>query len=205
MKRQARFVIGMLALLTSGCAGLHSSQATTQIYTLAPVFAAPSTAVGSAAPTLTLQLPRPLAAPGLDTERIALRRNGQRLDYYAASSWPVPLPELVQSLAIDALRAQGNYRAVQSEAAAFAADDILQIEIRHCQAEYGSDGPPTVHVQLVAMLARRSDRSLLASVTADSSVAAAENRMQAVVAAFQGAAGEALGQIAAKLPIAAAP
>jgi cholesterol transport system auxiliary component len=192
-----------LMLLANGCTGLHSSQGATQVYTLAPAFAvAGATVAGATAIAPTLQLARPLAAPGLDTERIALRRNGQRLDYYAASSWPVPLPELMQSLATDALRARGNYRAVASEAAAFAADEVLQLEIRQCQADYPADGPPTVHVQLVATLARRADRSLLATVSADSRSTAGENRMQSVVAAFQTAVADALGQLAAQLPAA---
>jgi cholesterol transport system auxiliary component len=185
------------ALLTAGCAGLHSSEQAMQVYTLEPAW--PAT-VASATATLTLQVPRPLAAPGLDTNRIALTRGAQRLDYYAASSWPGPLPDFLQSLALDALRASGKFRAVQADAAAFAADRILQIEVRRCQAEYTGAGLPVAHVQLVATLGQRSDRSLIASVSADSAVPAAENRMQAVIAAFQRALGEAFGQLVAQLP-----
>jgi len=206
MRRLRTLAVTLCVLAAEGCAGLHSSEPATQRYTLAPAFVqVAGPAAGGAADTPTLQLSRPLAAPGLDTDRIALRRDGQRLDYYAASSWPVALPELLQTLAIDALRAQGRYRAVASEAAAFDADQVLQIEIRECQAEYAGDGLPRVHVRLVATLARRSDRSLLSSVGADSSVVAAENRMQAVVAAFQSAVGEALRQIGGQLPAGAAP
>ena len=41
---------------------------------------------------------------------------------------------------------------------------------------------------------------MIASVSADSSVPAAENRMQAVIAAFQGATAKALTDLAARLP-----
>ena len=85
---------------------------------------------------------RPQAAPGLDSEHIALRRSAQRLDYYAASRWPAPLPEFLQSLAIDALRASGKFRSVQPDRGAFAADEVLQIEIRRFQAEYSARGRP---------------------------------------------------------------
>ena len=189
-----------IAIWCTGCAGLHSSQAASQIYTLepapAPAAAAPA---GAVAGSVTVQVLRPLAAPGLDTDRIAVVREAQRLDYYAASRWPGPLPDLLQNLAIDALRAAARFRAVQPDATAFAADDVLQIEIRRCQAEYTADGPPVVRVQLLATLGRQSDRTLLASVTAESSRSAGANRMQAVVAAFQGAVGDALAQLAANL------
>ena len=188
-----------ILLVLAGCAGFHSDQAATQVYTLEPAFteSKPETE-GNA--TRTLQVRRPQAAPGLDTDRIALRRSAQRLDYYAASRWPAPLPDLLQSLAIEALRASGKFRAVQPDTAAFAADEILQIEIRRCQAEYAGDGPPVVRLQLLATLGHRSDRTVVTSVRAESTVPAAENRMQAVVAAFQSAAAAALAELASRLP-----
>ncbi len=197
-------------MLSAGCAGFHSNEALPQIYTLAytapasaPASGNPAAPGSAAAPGIpvagaaTLQVLRPLAAPGLDTDQIALLRDSQRLDYYAASHWPAPLPDLLQTLAVDALRASGRYRAVQPDATAFNADQVLQIEIRHFEVEYAPDGSPVVHVQLLATLGQRADRSLLASFAAESRKSAA-NRMQSVVAAFQDALGEALNQLAAQ-------
>ena len=195
------------AALAAGCAGLHSSQEATQVYTLEP--AMPATAdVAADEPIATgvnevrssLQVLRPLAAPGLDTERIAVVRSVSQFDYYAASRWPAPLPDVLQSLAVSALRASGQYRAVQSEGAAYAADEVLQLEIRRCQAEYDSGGAAVVRVQLVASLGRRADRTLVASVSAESTAPVAENRMQAVIAAYQHAVDEALDQLVRRLP-----
>lgn len=196
--RNARGLAPSALLMLTGCGGLHSNQAATQVYTLDPLYAqskleAPSSVAG-------LLVLRPQAAPGLDTDRIALRRSAQRLDYYAASRWPAPLPDFLQSLAIEALRATGKYSSVQPDRAAFAADEVLQIEIRRFQAEYATEGAPVVHVQLRATLGHRNDRSVQASVSAESSVPAAENRMQAVVAAFQSAVAAALADLAGRLP-----
>jgi ABC-type uncharacterized transport system auxiliary subunit len=107
---------------------------------------------------------------------------------------------VLQSLAVNALRSSGQYRAVQSEGAAIAADEVLQLEIRRCQAEYNSGGDAVVRVQLVATLGRRADRSLVASVSAESVAPVAENRLQAVIAAYRSAVGEALGQLVTQLP-----
>jgi cholesterol transport system auxiliary component len=185
-------------LAAAGCGGLHSDQPPVQVYTLDPVPAESRAEPASGAPSLLVL--RPQAAPGLDGEHIALRRSAQRLDYYAASRWPAPLPEFLQSLAIEALRASGKFRGVQPDRGAFAADEVLQIEIRRFQAEYAGEGAPVVHVQLLATLGHRNDRSVIASVSADSSVPATENRMQAVIAAFQSATATALTDLAARLP-----
>jgi cholesterol transport system auxiliary component len=192
----------LLLLLAAGCSGLHSNQAATQIYVLAPALPAPAVGVSAAdgaPPSATLKVLRPLSVPGLDTDRIALTRSGQRLDYFAHSSWAAPLPELVQSGAIDALRAIGKFRAVQSDAAPLEADFLLQLEVRRFHAQYQGDGPPTVRVQLVGTLARRSDRTVLASIMAASDVPASVNRLQSVSAAFETAFAEALAQLGAQL------
>ena len=197
-KRGVRALTAGALLMMAGCSGFRSDEAPAQVYTIDPVFEASKVETPATAPSLRLL--RPLVAPGLDNERIALRRSSQRLDYYAASRWPTPVPEFVQSLAIEALRASGKYRAVQSDGAAFAADEVLQIEIRRFQAEYSGEGAPVVHVQLLATLGNRTDRKALASVSAESSVNASENRMQAVVAAFQKAATSALTELVQQLP-----
>jgi len=124
-----------------------------------------------------------------------LTRGGQQLDFYAHSRWAAPLPELLQSAAIDALRAAGRFRAVQSDAAPLDADYLLQLEIRRFQADYHGDGPPTIYVQLVATLGRRADRSLISSVVAEGAAPAGANRMQGVSAAFETALGQALAQL----------
>jgi cholesterol transport system auxiliary component len=193
----ARAIAAGLLAWTAGCSGFHSNQPVMQVYTLDPVFS-DAAAATPGSPT-TLQVLRPQAAPGLDTDRIALRRSAQRLDYYAGSRWPAPLPEFLQSLAVEALRSSGKFHSVHPDTTNFAADEVLQIEIRRWQAEYAGDGPPVVHVQLLATLGRRADRGVIASVSADSSVAASENRMQAVIAAFQSAATAALSDLAGRL------
>jgi cholesterol transport system auxiliary component len=182
----------------AGCGGWHSSRPAVQVYTLDPVQA--DSKADPAASAASLLVSRPLAAPGLDTEGIALRRSAQRLDYYSASRWPAALPDFLQSLAVEALRASGKYRSVQSDRAGFSADRILQIDIRRFQAEYAGEGAPVVHVQLLATLGKRDDRSIVATVAAESSAPATENRMQAVVAAFQNATAAALSDLVARLP-----
>jgi cholesterol transport system auxiliary component len=205
---------GALAcLLLAACGGFNSSQRPPQLYALSPLPAAGASSApgaaahasplgGDAVPAWTLVLARPLAAPGLDTDRIALRR-GLEIDYYAASRWPGAAPDVLRAAAIEALGASGKFRVVAADTASFAADEVLQVELRDFQAEYAGGAAPVVHVRLAATLARRASRELVASVVAESSVAAGENRMQAVVDAFRRATAEALRQLADALPPAA--
>jgi cholesterol transport system auxiliary component len=192
------------ALLLAGCSGLRSDAPPTQAWRLDPPAAAAIApvqgAAGSgAASAATLRLLRPLAAPGLDSDRIALLRPDRTLDYYAANRWSGRVPEMVQALALDTLRAAGAYRAVQPEEAPFSYDETLQIEVRDFQAEYGATGAPVARVALVCTLGRRSDRAVLATFTLAGSAAAADNRMHAIVAAFDAALDAALAGLPGQL------
>ncbi len=192
-------------LLLAGCSGLRSDTPPVQAWRLGP----PATPVPDAAELgrsngmATLQVQRPLADPGLDSDRIALLRPDRTLDYYAANRWSGRVPEIVQALALDTLRAARGYRAVQPESAPFSYDETLQIEVRDFQAEYGAAAAPVARVALVCTLGRRSDGSVLASFTLTGSAAAADNRMRAIVAAFNAALDAALAALPGQL--AAAP
>jgi len=195
----------LACLLAAGCSSwLKSNLPVSQVYVLRPTW---PTMPGSAAvnppgatATATIQVEFPIAAPGLATDGIAVLRSGERLDYYSAARWAGAAPGMLQMLAIDALRATHRFTMVESDAGPFGSDYVLSLELNHFEAEYSSPGPPTVHVALVATLGKRGSREVLASVAADSKVSADADRLQAVVAAFEHATGDALSQLAAEVP-----
>ena len=183
------------ALLTSGCAGgLHSSAPAAQTYILRATVASAAPAPRTPA-TLLVQLP--LAAPGLQSERIVIVQSDHRMSYYAGSEWAAEVPFMVQELAVERLRAAGDWSAVFDAASTFASDYLLQIRIRRFEAEYGGDAAPTAQVVFDCALARRSDHAALASFTARGSAVATANRQGAVVAAFEEAVNAALGEVVA--------
>jgi cholesterol transport system auxiliary component len=184
----------LVPMALAGCSGFKSNVAGTQVYLLQPAPASGSPAVPGA-PSGPLAVQMPVAAPGLETDRIVLTRDGGRLDYYAAASWPDRLPQVLQRVAIDALRAGGAYVAVQPDSAPFNTDFTLQIEVRRFAAEYAGAGAPIVHVVLDCTLGRRSDRGILTSFTVEASVPAGDNRLGAVITAFDRAIGMALQQL----------
>jgi ABC-type uncharacterized transport system auxiliary subunit len=109
------------------------------------------------------------------------------------------LPDVVETLAIDTLRASGNWASVHDAPSPFAADYLLQITIRRFEADYtggGAGAAPKVYVTLDCTIARRIGRELLTSFVAEGVADAEADRMSAVVAAFEKAANTALASMA---------
>ena len=142
---------------------------------------------------LTVLTPR--VRTGLDNDRIAALYPDRRLDYFAAARWSGPLDEVVQDLALQAFH--GRFRNVGTDTSAFRGGYWLELEVVDFQAEYtGSPAAaPTVHVHLHARVGNGMDRRVLGEFDADARQAAAENRLAAVVAAYEAAAQRALDEI----------
>jgi cholesterol transport system auxiliary component len=182
------------ALALTGCGGLlDSKMAAPQAYVLR---LPPPASQPGGTPLGSLMVRRPEAGPGLNSDRIALVREGGRFDFYAAARWAASAPILVESVLVDTLRATGSYSAVMDDAAPFSPHYDLRVTLRRFEADYSAGGSqPTVHVVLDCTLGRRRDRQLLASFTAQGSARAEANRLGAVVAAFESASSAAVGQL----------
>lgn len=191
----AVLVLSLSAALT-GCSGLLGGRAEAPVtYVLRPAVAAPAAPVAATAPSLQVQ--RVVVAPGYSRDEILLTEPDRRLGQYAASRWPDALPAVVERLAVDALRQHGAWSAVHDAAAPLSATHLLRLTVRRFDAEYIALGrAPTVRVVIDATVASRGERALLASFTVETSAVAAEDRMSAIVAAFEQAAGEAMDRLA---------
>ncbi len=193
MKWQPLLVVPMALALTSCGSVFESDLDAPQSYVLRlPPATAPE--INRDAGRVVVQ--RPEASPGLESERIALIRSEQRFDFYAASRWAAPAPDVVGSVMIDTLRATGTFSAVLDDSAPFAARYSLRCTLRRFEADYTKGGgAPTVFVALDCTLGRRRDRELLASFTAQGSARAADDRLNAVVAAFESATAAAMAEL----------
>jgi cholesterol transport system auxiliary component len=186
-------------LILSGCfSGLQSRNPPLQRYLLQPPPAVSPAATLSHGVALLVQ--PPVAAPGLNSDAIAVLRAGDRLDYFRGVAWATTAPAMVQQMVIETLRRAGRFSAVESEASAFAAPYFLSLELAHFEAQYDDAAAPSVRVALVCTLGRRSDGTVLGSWRPEGRATAAEDRMQAVIAAFQRATDEALTQLSAITP-----
>jgi cholesterol transport system auxiliary component len=141
---------------------------------------------------------RPRVRAGLDTDRIAALYPDRRMDYFADVRWSGPLDEVLQDLAVQEFHVDLKVSNVSADASVFASAYWLEIEVMAFQAEYSyAGGPPTVHVHFQARLGNSGDRHVLARFEPDVREAAADNRMSAIVDAYNRAADQALSDIAA--------
>jgi ABC-type uncharacterized transport system auxiliary subunit len=208
MSQQSALVPLLCIALLSGCAsGLRSDDAPTVTYVLSGA-AVPQDAargVANAAPvsssavqSATLRVLTPVALPGYETDRLVLLAPGHRLDVFAASRWSGPVTELVGALAAQALRERAGFGAVHDEGAPFSSDVMLRIVVRRFDADYtgsGLDRAPTIRIVLDCALGRRADRLALGTFTIASAQVASEDRLAAVVDAFDLAATDAMRQL----------
>jgi len=185
---------------------------------------APGSSVPGSSVRTNLAVLKPRVRTGLDTERIAALYPDRRLDYFADARWSGRLDEVIEDLAVQLLRARSGLANVSGDASAFASPYWLEIEVEDFQAEYaaraaaGGDAagnagpgaaapgaapasaaaPPTVHVHFLARIGSSGDGTIIARCEGQAREPASSNRMSAIVAAYNGAANEALQQIAAK-------
>ena len=189
-------LLGLSAL--AGCGSVfESSIPAAQAYVLRLPPPA-SRAEGAAAGSVRVQ--RPEAGPGLDSDRIALLRSDRRFDFYAASRWAAPAPDLMESVLVDQLRASGAFTAVFEDASPYPPRYNLRCSLARFESDYSSNGAaagsaPVVQVALDCTFGRHRDRALLANFTARGSATARDDRLGAVVAAFESATVQAVGQM----------
>jgi ABC-type uncharacterized transport system auxiliary subunit len=211
MRAQAAAVT--LALAAAGCTGLfHSDAKPEQTYvlraptavgamadTMAGTDGAAASGATTAAPTAPasalepLQVAHPLAAPGLESRQIILVQADHRMNFYLGSRWPAPLPDMVEALAVETLRASGEWQSVQDSGSPFTSEYLLSISVRRFEADYSrARSAPQIEVVLDCTLGARGGRELVASFVAQGSATATGDRMSEVVAAFETAASAAL-------------
>jgi cholesterol transport system auxiliary component len=180
-------IIALLASL-SGCTGslLQSKVPVPTVYVLG---AAPISSTTQQPLPIDLAIAHPSAAPGLDSDRIAVLHEARRLDFYQEAQWGAALPQVVQWLVLGTIQNQKLFRSVTTEQGRVSANYLLDLDVRDFQAEYANDSSaPTIRVTIVGSLIRIQDRKLIAIVPAAFTVPATANRLGAVVEAFESAA-----------------
>ena len=176
-----RLVVAGLALSPAACTSLFpTGSAPPKLYTLTPADFPP----GGPQVSWELLVAVPTCAAALDTDRIALSRSPTTLDYFADAAWSDRAPRLIQTLLVQSFENSHRVVAVARGSLALSANYLLQSELRHFEAEYGTAAAPSVHVEIVARLVRMTDRTILSQQDVDAVVVAAENRTPAIVDAF---------------------
>lgn len=184
-----------IPLVLAGCGGLFESTIPAQ---QSYVLRLPSRPAQSEITKVAggLRVQRPVAGPGLDSDRIVLLRSDRRFDVYAATRWAAPAPDLMASVLVDQLRGASLFSSVLDDTAPYAPRYTLRCGLNRFESDYTGGGrAPTIEVVLDCTFGRYRDRTLLANFTARGSAPAGDDRIGAVVAAFESATGKAVAEL----------
>ncbi|HEX3943311.1 MAG TPA: ABC-type transport auxiliary lipoprotein family protein [Rhizomicrobium sp.] len=188
---------GVASLGLASCSGnlIGPPSPAPQIYVLNPRFGPVTDA-----PNVPWQLivSAPNAPASLDTQRIALVRAPNTMDYYANSEWTDRAPILLQSLLVQAFENSGRIATVGRETAGIRADYVLETEVRDFEAYYAvADTAPVVRVTLMAKLLGAVNHDVAAAMEFRNEAQASANNMTSITAAFNQATGATIQAIVA--------
>lgn len=192
----ASWVSACLAL--AACGGLFQTKARPPTMYMLSATSQPAAGTVAAQIPADLAVLKPRTRAGLDTDRIAALYPDRHLDYFADVRWSGPLDEVVQDLAVQEFHSIGGLRYVSADHSAFSSAYWLELQVTDFQAEYtAAGGAPTVHVRFLARIGNSGNRKLIGRFEADIRQTASDNRMSAIVDAFNRAADQALAEIVA--------
>jgi cholesterol transport system auxiliary component len=189
-RRQALLLLAGSAAL-GGCGVIPEVNAPLNLYSLSP-----AVAPIAAPPSLDWQLvvASPAAGADLGTNRIALSRAANRIEYFAEGVWADAAPLLVQSKLIEAFESAVPSLAVGRDAAGLKPDFILQSDLRDFQAEYSGASADAV-VKIAARLVKMPERRIMGTITAEARRPAGGGGLPGIVTAFEAALGDVFAQL----------
>jgi cholesterol transport system auxiliary component len=192
-----RLLLGAGSLLAggllTGCGIVPEVNTPLNLYSVSPKVAQVANP-----PALDWQLvvAEPKAGADLATNRIALTRAANRIEYFAEGVWSDAAPALVQSKLIEAFEDVVPQLAVGRDSAGLKPDYILQSELRDFQAAYsGSSGEAVVRI--TAKLVKMPERKIVKSISAEARQPSAGGGLPGIVAAFEAALGDVFNQLIA--------
>ena len=213
--RPARWLAcaSLLALLLGGCTGnlLRSDAEAPDTFRLdVDATVAPAASATSSTAGLAIAVARPRAAAAIDTDRIAVHSAGNRFDYYLDARWAESAPQMLQQNLVGALAATAQFGGgVMTAPARMPTELLLDVELRRFEVvatgpdAASSGAAPVVHVQVQASLLDQRRAARVTSFVSEAAVPASENRLSAVIAAFDRANAQVVNDIAARVQAAA--
>ena len=186
-------LVGSAALVVAGCSNIIGPPDASPFYKLEPEIPGPSPGPKV---DFSLSVILPEANDAFDSNRIAISRSPQTLDYFADAVWPDRLTELVQTRLVDAFEKSGRIEQVAADSAGTHASMVLQTTIDNFEARYDTpDGAPTAVVKIEARLVTNRTREIVSHIVASQEAPASANTIPAAVDALDRAFGAVLGQI----------
>jgi cholesterol transport system auxiliary component len=186
--------LACLALALGGCVSVLPKTKPAQLYRFGAAEGAP--AAQPPGPAVIARGPVSFEA-GASTDRI-LTLTGQSAAYIAGARWIAPAPTLFEEALIHAFQAQGAPPLAERPGIGHPAFSLtLDVQAFEARYDQGPDAAPEAVVQIKATLIRVDDRNVVAEQLISSSSRASDNRVGAIVQAYDAATRDALTKLVA--------
>jgi cholesterol transport system auxiliary component len=187
----------LLVLALGGCVTVFPKSKAARLYAFGSDFPARTAPAAGMTPFNILRGPN-----GFATEAAGdaiLTRNGEQVAYIADSRWVSPAAVLFEEAETRAFAADGGPAQLAPRGQLVRSSAELRLNVQTFEARYAGavNDAPTVVVGIDAILIDLADHRLIAERMFEVKKPVAENRVGAIVGAFDAATTEALGKIAA--------
>ena len=188
MKTLTRTLLILTALILSAC----SLGGKTVPLTIIEPQLDPIETAGLRAVDWAIEVPRPITDQTRDSDRLIVRRDGGRLQVYPGVSWVDSLPDMVQTLLVQAFTDSDTV--TSAARSGIRARFALATELR--RFELVDDGPdPQVELVITARLIDRERSSTVAVQTFRSTARPDSTTLPSVIDAFETALTELTGEL----------
>jgi cholesterol transport system auxiliary component len=120
---------------------------------------------------------------------------GEEVAYIEGARWDIPAEKQFAAAVSESFAAAGGPVRLVEPGTPSQALDRLTLQVTAFEADYGPSGPPQVRISVHAVLTRESDLSFVGERTFDVSVPADQDRVSAIVGAFNDAVTKEVGDL----------
>lgn len=193
MRRLAIAALAVAALGLSGCISLFPKAEPAQLYRLEAKATPGATPAGPVFGVLRLATGFPRASAG---DRILTIGNGGEAAYIAAARWVAPAAVMFEEQTALAFQGAGRARLI-TRGEVIKADYTLKLDVHAFEAIYdnGPKAAPKIVVTVRGVITDSQTRGLVGDRLFTASVRASDNRVGAIVPAFDQALGQVLGEL----------
>lgn len=190
-----KFLIIMpMMVFVAGCSPLKIPGPPPDLYNLTP-----KSTFNDNLPDIKKQLiiEEPIAAGGLDNNRIALRPHATKLQFFANARWTERAPKMLQTLLVESFENTNKIISVGRQSIGLRSDFTLKTEMREFQVEQGPDSnTSTIRVRINAKLVQQPNRVIVGSQSFESRLDIQKGGgMNDIVIAFDTATGKVIKKL----------
>jgi cholesterol transport system auxiliary component len=176
-------IVSVAVLMLSGCGSvLPKGEPAPRLYTLNATAAQPETNI--AVLPVSLKIMKPQIAPGLDTERVALRRNDNQLDYYADVRWAGDASTMIQSLLVENFESTKRLKSVSNDLVTLRHDYTLLTDIRDFQVNYKNHNKAQARIRMTITVVKAQSDDIMRTFHYDRTEQVANEDMNSIAKAF---------------------